>query len=88
MIQFPPKSLSVPLEPFQTFLKIRGDIYSSMCTTVVVDTGGKMEKSSIRKVLFGHLWVVELTYRYIFPFKFTLRCKQSDIVPIICHWCC
>jgi hypothetical protein len=31
-----------------------------------VDTGGKWKKSSIRKVLiilFGHIWVVELTYR-------------------------
>ncbi len=31
-----------------------------------------------------HLCVVDLTYRYIFSFKFTLRCQQSDIVPIIC----
>jgi hypothetical protein len=39
----------------------------------------------IRKVLiilFGHLWGVELTYRYIF-LKFTLRCKHSNIVPIL-----
>jgi hypothetical protein len=26
-----------------------------------------------------------LTYRYIFSFKFTLRCQQSHIVPISCH---
>ena len=26
-----------------------------------------------------------LTYRYIFAFKFTLRSQQPDIVPIICH---
>jgi len=38
--------------------------------------------------LFGHLWEVELTYRYIFAFKFTLRSQQPDIVPIICHWWC
>ena len=37
--------------------------------------------------LFGHLWEVELTYRYIFAFKFTLRSQQPDIVPIICHLC-
>jgi hypothetical protein len=44
-----------------------------------------MEKSSIIKVLlilFGHLWKVELSYRYIFAFKFTLRSQQPDIVPI------
>jgi hypothetical protein len=37
--------------------------------------------------LFGHLWVEELTYIKNFAFKFTLRCLQPDIVPIICHWC-
>jgi hypothetical protein len=49
-----------------------------------------MEKSSIIKVetiLFGHLSEVELTYRYIFDFKFTLRPQLPDIVPIICHRC-
>jgi hypothetical protein len=29
--------------------------------------------------LFGHLWEVELTFRYIFAFKFTLRSQQADI---------
>ncbi len=33
--------------------------------------------------MFGHLWEVELTYRYIFAFKFTLRSQQPDIVPIM-----
>jgi hypothetical protein len=48
----------------------------------------KWKKSSIIKVLiilFGHLWEVDLTYRYIFAFKFTLRSQQPDIVPIMCH---
>ena len=56
--------LSKPLGPFRIFSKIRLDIHSSRCTTDVVDTGGKWKKSSIRKfliILFGHLWVVELT---------------------------
>ncbi len=60
-----PYPLSIPLGPFRIFLKIRGDICSSRCTTAVVETGGKWKKSSIRKnliILFGHLWVVELTY--------------------------
>ncbi len=86
-----PKLLSIPLGPFQIFSKIRGDIHISRCTTGVVDTGGKWKKSSIIKVLiilFGHLWEVELTYRYIFAFEFTLRSQQPDIVPIICHRCC
>jgi hypothetical protein len=29
--------------------------------------------------LFGHLWEVELTYRYIFAFKFTLK---SHLPPV------
>jgi len=70
------KPLSIPVGPFQIFPKIRGDIHSSRCNTSVVDnTSGKWKKSSIRKVLnifCGHHWDVE----------FTLRCKQSDIVPL------
>jgi hypothetical protein len=83
-----PKPLSIPLGPFQIFSKILSDIGSSRCTTSVVDTGGKWKKSSIIKVLiilFGHRWEVELTYRYIFAFKVTLRSQQPDAVPIICH---
>ncbi len=77
------KLLSIPLGLFRIFSKIRGDIRSSRCTTGVVDTGGNWKKSSIIKVLiilFGHLWKVELTYRYIFAFNFTLRSQQPDIV--------
>ncbi len=88
MNQFPPSPW--PLGPFQFVLKIWGDICSSRCTTGVNDTGGKWKKSSIIKVLiilFGHLWEEELTYRYIFAYKFTLRSQQPDIVPIICRRC-
>jgi hypothetical protein len=56
---YPPRAVSI-------FSKIRADIRSSRCTTSVVETGGKWKKSSIRKILiilFGYLWVVELTYR-------------------------
>jgi hypothetical protein len=83
-----PKPLSIPFGPFRIFLKIRGDICSSRCTTSVLDTGGKCKKSSIIKVLiilFGHLWELKLTYKYIFAFKFTLKSQQPDIAPIICH---
>jgi hypothetical protein len=55
----------------------------------VYGTSGKWKKSSIRNVLvilLGYLWVVELNIMNLF-FKFTLKCKQSDIVPISCHWC-
>jgi hypothetical protein len=49
----------------------------------IVDTGGKWKKSSIMKVLisfFGHLWEVELTYRYVYAFKFTLRSQQTALL--------
>ncbi len=41
-----PKPLSIPIEPFRIFSKIRGDIRSSRYTTGVADTGGKWQKSS------------------------------------------
>ncbi len=84
LVSVSPKPLSIPIGSFQIFLKIRRDIAAQG----VVDTGGKWKKSSIMKVLiilFRHLWEVELSYRYIFAFKFTLRSQQPDIVPIICH---
>jgi hypothetical protein len=80
-----PNPLGIPLGVFRIFSKICRYIRSSRCTTGVVDTSGKWKKSSIIKVLiilFGHLWEVELTFRYIFAFKFTLRSQQPDIVPI------
>ncbi len=83
------KPLIIPLGPFRIFSKIRWDIRSSRFATGVNDTGGKWKTHSSRKIfiiLFGHLWVVELTFIYIFAFKFTLRCLQPDIVAIICHW--
>ncbi len=63
---------------------------SSRVTTGVFDTGGKWEKSSIRKILttlLGHLWIVELTHINIVAFKFTLRYLQPDINPIVCLRC-
>ncbi len=32
--------------------------------------------------MFGHIWVVKLTYRKKLSCMLTLRCQQSDIVPI------
>jgi hypothetical protein len=67
-----PKPLSIPPGPFRIFSKI-AEIFAAQ--------GGKWKKSSIIKVLIiliGHLGEVELTYRYIFAFKLTLRS----------HWYC
>ena len=60
-----PQPQSIPLRPFRIFSKIRGDIRSSRFATGVNDTGSKWKKTWSRKILiilFGHLWVVELTY--------------------------
>ncbi len=79
--QFPPQPQSIPLGPFRIFSKIRGDIRSSRLTTGVADTGGKWEKSSIRKILIillGHLWIVELTHIYIIAFKLTLKVVGNE----------
>jgi hypothetical protein len=46
-----PKPLIIPLGPFRIFSKILGYIGSSRFATGVVDTGGKWEISSIRKIL-------------------------------------
>jgi hypothetical protein len=46
-----PKHLSIALQPFQIFMKIRRDIRGSRCTTGVIDTVGKWKKSSSGKIL-------------------------------------
>ncbi len=51
MNQLPPgPGVRILLGPFQIFSKIGEDISISRCITVVVDTGSKWKKSSIRKV--------------------------------------
>ncbi len=85
-----PPPLSILLGRFRIILKIHGDFCSSRCTTSVKKMGGKWKKKFTIKVYniqFGHHWKVELTYRQFFFFKFTLRCWQSDIVPIISNRC-
>ncbi len=60
-----PKPLIIPLGPFRIFSKIRRDIRK-------VHQRWQMEKSSIKTnfiISLGHLWVVELAYRYIFSFE-------------------
>ncbi len=64
---FTNQPLSIQLGPFQIFLE---NSRSSRCITGVTYIGAKWKKSSTRKVfiiLFAHLWVVELTYKNIFP---------------------
>ncbi len=59
-------------------------------TTVINVTGWQMEKIFNHKSFNYFVWTplgVELSYRYIFAFKLTLRSQQPDIVPIICRRC-
>ncbi len=77
MNQFPPSSWV-----YRKFTEI---IAAQRAPPVSLTPVANEKKTSIIKVLiilFGHLWEVELTYRYIFAFKFTLRSHQPDIVPI------
>jgi hypothetical protein len=86
MNQFP-KPLSIQLELFQFFFK-----NSWRYSRLKVHHWCRWHQWQMEKIfnqdslIFLHLLVVELTNRSFFSFKFTLRCQQSDIVPIICHW--
>ncbi len=56
--------------------------------TVSRDSNQKNIQSEKKyKKMFEHLWEVESIYIYIFFFKCTLRCQQSDSGPIICRRC-
>jgi hypothetical protein len=84
-----PKAPEYTVWAVSNFSKKFSEIFAAQgAPPVIVETGEKWKKSSIIKVLtilFGHLWDVELTHRYIFAFQFTLKSQQPDIVPIICH---
>ncbi len=79
-----PKPLSIPVGPFRIILKIRRYSQIKMhhwCQLHWWQMEKNLQSEIFFIILFGYLWVVELTQRYLF-FKFTLRCKQSDIVLI------
>jgi hypothetical protein len=89
MNQFPPSTWVYLYGHFKVFQKF-AEIFTVQgappvsLTPLVNRKNLQAEKISI--ILFGHLWVVEWTYKF-FAFNFTLRCLQPDIVPIICHGC-
>ncbi len=85
MNQFSPSPWVYHWGHFKFFRKF-AEIFAAQGAPPVSLTLVANGKSSIIKVLiilFGHLWEVELTCRYIFACKFTLRSQQPDIVPII-----
>jgi hypothetical protein len=44
-----------------------------------VANGKNLQSQKFLIILFGHLLKVELTYRYMFAFKFTLKSQQRYI---------
>jgi hypothetical protein len=75
-----PEALEYPVMADSNFFqKICEDIRSSMCTFVVNSTSDKWKNQKSCRY-FNSMWIN-------FFFMFTLRCKQSDIVTIICHLC-
>ncbi len=64
-----PQAPQYPMRAVSNLSKIRRDIRSSRSTTT-------NEKSFNEKSFKYFVWVVDLTYRYLFFFKFTSRCKH------------
>ncbi len=87
MNQFPQTPEYPKIGPFQKFSTICGDVRSSRYITGVVDTvlltHGKNHKSFLYFVWtpMGRRVNIKINFLY----KFNLRCKQSNIVPIFCH---
>jgi hypothetical protein len=74
------KPLSIPLEPFQIFPKIRRYIRSSRCTTGVVD----VEKIFKLKIFNYFIWTpLGSRVNIYINFCLQVQCLQPDIVPII-----
>ncbi len=81
-----PKPLSIPLGHVSNFFENFSEIFAAQVASPVSLTPvANWKNLKVLIILFGHLWEVELTYRYIFAFKFTLRSQQPDTVPIICQ---
>ncbi len=62
---------------FHKFMEIFAALRAPLLSTAPVTNGKIYDQKSCR--YFNSMWIN-------FFFKFTLRCKQSDIVTIICHW--
>ncbi len=89
MDQFPPSPWLYHKGCLKYFRKF-AEILAAQSTPPVSLTpvaNGKNLQSKIFIISLGHLWVVELAYRYMFSFKFILSCQQSDIVPVVCNRC-
>jgi hypothetical protein len=81
-ISFRPMPLSIP---FRIFLKIRGDICSSRCIMPVSLTPVANGKNVQSEKFFIIFWTPFFGTRVNILRPLPFRCKNSDIVPIICH---
>ncbi len=82
-----PKTLSIPLVPFEIFLQIRWNIHSSRCTTGITGTGGKFTTGAIDTS--GKLPLVSLTSVSLIPVANCHWChwhRRQICSCIICHW--
>ncbi len=76
------KPLSIPLGPFRIFSKIPGDIRSSSCTTNVVDTGGKWEKSVVWTPLGSRVYL-KIHFCLQVHFKVSTAWYCSHYLPLV-----
>ncbi len=84
-----PKPPSIPLGLFLNFFENSRRYSKLKVHHRCCDTSGKWKKSLPESFNY-FVWTSlgsRITYRSIFSFKFTVRCKRSDIVTIICHRC-
>jgi hypothetical protein len=92
MNQFLPQPLSIPLRLFSIFFENLRRYSLLKVHHWCHWHQWQMEKISSHKSFQYFVWTplgkVNICSRYIFFFWVTLRCKQPDIVPIICHNLC
>jgi hypothetical protein len=73
------RAVSIFFQKFEEIFAAQGTSPESLTP---VANGKNLQSENFSLISFGLLWVVELTYRQNFSFKFTLSFQQSYIVPI------
>jgi hypothetical protein len=69
---------TVPLRPFQIFLKIHGDICNSWCTTGINDNGGKF---AIYRQQICH-WYQQQRWQIFPPVSLVLLITVANLPPV------
>ncbi len=78
------RAVSIFLQKFAEMFGAQGTMPVSL---TLVATGKNLSIRKVLIILFGHLWVVELTYTVdkFFTSSWFIMMQQSYNVPIICH---